>query len=300
MFSERIRTINTPINTPGRLIGLSQGLTHYELSGPAKGQGVVLIHGIASPYFVWDKTVPALVKAGQRVLRYDLYGRGYSSKPDTAYSGQLFTQQLLELLLALNITKPVDLVGISLGGLIVPLFAAQYPGLVRRIALIAPAGVGMKKPLLARLVTMPQLGEFIVDKFGEAFLQAGIPKMFCNPRYASDFLSKATHHYQDKHFRRAYLSTLRHLAFVNITDTFRQIARQGHPTLLIWGRADKTVPFENHRLIKALIPNAQFHAIDEANHIPPYEKPEEINPLLVNFLQQENCTLTSTTLKNPG
>lgn len=272
---------------PGQFVDLSHGPTHYELTGPSDGQVVVLVHGIASPYFVWDPTVPALVEAGLRVLRYDLYGRGHSAKPETVYNGALFIGQLSELLAALNISKPVDLVGISLGGLIVPLFVVQHPEQVRRLGLIAPAGVGMKKSLAARVAAIPRLGDFLVDKFGAAFLRAAIPKMFCDATYAADFLAKAAPHYQDRRFRRAYLSTVRHIAFFDATDAFRHIGRQGYPVLLIWGRADKTVPFENHRRIKALIPKAKFHAIDGANHIAPYEKPKVVNPLLIKFLRAD-------------
>lgn len=36
------------------------------------------MHGFSVPYYIWEPTFAALVQAGLRVLRYDLYGRGYS------------------------------------------------------------------------------------------------------------------------------------------------------------------------------------------------------------------------------
>jgi pimeloyl-ACP methyl ester carboxylesterase len=33
------------------------------------------------------------------------------------------------------------------------------------------------------------------------------------------------------------------------------------------------------------MPNVQFHAIPNTGHIPHYEKPEEVNPILLEFLR---------------
>ena len=81
-------------------------MVHYELEGPADGQPVVLVHGFSVPYYIWDPTFPALAAAGLRVLRYDLFGRGYSDRPDLPYTMELFVRQLKDLLEALQVNKP--------------------------------------------------------------------------------------------------------------------------------------------------------------------------------------------------
>ncbi len=91
--------------SPGDFVQLSQGYVHYQLEGPETGETVVLVHGFSAPMFIWERTVPALTKAGFRVLSYDLYGRGYSDRPDVAYDKDLFDTQLLELLDALDIRE---------------------------------------------------------------------------------------------------------------------------------------------------------------------------------------------------
>ena len=78
----------------GDFIRLPDGMVHYELDGPPDGQAVVLVHGFSVPYYIWDPTFPALVAAGFRVLRYDLFGRGYSDRPDLPYTMDLFVRQL--------------------------------------------------------------------------------------------------------------------------------------------------------------------------------------------------------------
>ena len=104
---------------PGDFIKSSHGLTHYEDSGPRASQTVLLVHGFSVPYYIWGPTFNFLVKNGFRVIRYDLYGRGYSSRPDLAYNRELFLEQIETLLLARDVTEPIHIVGLSMGGPIV-------------------------------------------------------------------------------------------------------------------------------------------------------------------------------------
>ena len=69
-------------------------------------------------------------------------------------------------------------------------------------------------------------------------------------------------------------------------DTYAQVGKMQKPTLLFWGKDDKTVPFENSRIIMKAFPHAEFHAIENCGHIPHYEKPEIVNPILLEFLSK--------------
>src|SRR5215211_8356132 len=100
----------------GSFIQLSDGFTHYELSNAEAEETVVLVHGFSVPYFIYDPTFAFLTQSGFRVLRYDLFGRGFSDRPDTRYNIDLFVKQLADLLNALRFTRPVTLIGLSTGG----------------------------------------------------------------------------------------------------------------------------------------------------------------------------------------
>ena len=80
-------TLNDQTRTgvAGSFVRLPHGTVHYQLAGPERGRTVVLVHGFSVPYYIWDPTYDELVKKGFRVLRYDLYGRGYSDRPDEVY-----------------------------------------------------------------------------------------------------------------------------------------------------------------------------------------------------------------------
>ena len=110
-------------------------MVHYDLSGPEKGELVVLVHGNAAPYFSWDNNLKTLTGAGFRVVRYDLYGFGYLDRPDVTYSRELYDRQLSEMLAKPDIKGPVNMVGTSQGGSIAVYFAAKHPERVKRARL---------------------------------------------------------------------------------------------------------------------------------------------------------------------
>jgi pimeloyl-ACP methyl ester carboxylesterase len=92
---------------------------------------------------------------------------------------------------------------------------------------------------------------------------------------------------QYKGFGRAILSTLRNNMLGSFTEVYKALGRMNKPVLLFWGRQDATVPFEHSDTIRELVPQAEFHALESCGHIPHYEKPDQVNPILLKFLRQE-------------
>jgi pimeloyl-ACP methyl ester carboxylesterase len=255
-------------SVPGQFVEQADGITRYEMAGPPDGQVVVLLHGFFNAYFVWDDGFDTLAQAGFRVLRYDLYGRGYSDRPSGRYDGDLFDRQLVNLLAALDIAQPVDLVGPSMGGAIALTFVDRHPTAVRRLCLIDPSGLYPKHQLMANVMRIPVLGELLIA-------QTSKPEKF--PEEIQDFLK-----YQGT--RRAFLSTIRHGPFGSIEDVYERVGKREIPTMLMWGREDEAIPFEFSEKVKQALPHAEFHTIDGAGHKPYYERPDLVNPLLIEFL----------------
>jgi pimeloyl-ACP methyl ester carboxylesterase len=270
---------------PGHFVELADRVTHYELAGPPEGQPVVLVHGFSVPCYIWDPTFVALVDAGFRVLRYDLYGRGYSDRPAVTYDHGLYDRQLLDLISALDVAPPVDLIGLSMGGPICVTFADRHPERVRRLCLIDPAGFSVNLSLGIRLLRVPLLGEWILDRFGERMLISSLPEDLVHPERFPEYVERYRTQMRYAGFKRAILSTMRHGPIGDVSDVYRRVGRQKRRALLIWGREDRTVPFSVSEQVRAAMPNVEFHAIDEAGHIPHYECPDVVNPLLVEFLR---------------
>lgn len=270
----------------GSFIKLTDGTTHYELSGPENGKPIVLVHGFSVPYFIFDPTFDFLTKAGFRVLRYDLIGRGYSDRPKTAYKIDLFVRQLRDLLEALNLPQ-VNLLGLSMGGPITASFIDQNPQVVDKFILIDPAGAKrVTLSLLLEAVKLPIFGELALGLFGSGSMVKGIASDMFDPELVEHFQAQYKIQMQYKGFKYAILSTMRNRMLESFAETYARVGKLKKPTLLIWGKNDATVPFKNSTEILKAIPHAEFHPIENCGHIPHYEKPEIVNKILLEFLSK--------------
>jgi len=272
------------LTLPGQFVKLPLGVVHYELAGPDSAPTVVLVHGFSIPYYIWDPTFEALSQAGFRVLRYDLYGRGFSDRPEITYNLELFVTQLEELLPALNIQGPVDLVGLSMGGPIVARFANHHPDQVRSLVFIDPEVAPVSTQRIFPL-NIPIVGEYLMTVY---VAPVELPKTqsddFYRPDRFPDWETVYRVQLQYKGFRRAILSTIRNMPGMDSLVEYEPVGRQNLPALLIWGREDRTVSSADMQQVVELIPGIEFHIINEAGHIPHYELPGVVNPLLVEFL----------------
>jgi pimeloyl-ACP methyl ester carboxylesterase len=161
--------------TDGSYVQLSDGITHYELGNPSGDPTVVLVHGFSVPYYIYDPTFEFLSQNGCCVLRYDLFGRGFSDRPDVGYDIDLFVRQIKDLLDVLNIGGPICLVGLSMGGPITASFTARYPERVAKLILIDPAGAGtIFASQIARFVAAPGIGERLLDLVGNGGIARSI------------------------------------------------------------------------------------------------------------------------------
>jgi len=284
----------THSTAPGSFVLLSDGYTHYERNGGsplARGEGlgvretIVLVHGFSVPYFIWDPTFDFLSASGFHVLRYDLFGRGFSDRPKLRYDIDLFCKQLRELIDTLGIDD-IYLLGLSMGGPITATFTLRYPERVKKLVLIDPAGAKPVTPWrVIKAATTPGFGELAIGLFGRGGLSRGVKSDFYDPTHIKAFVEQYMLQMQYKGFMRAILSTMRHGMLGDFSETYRKMGEQGTSTLLLWGRDDKTVPFAHNELVRAAIPQAEFHAFDQCGHIPHYEKPMEVNPILLEFLK---------------
>ena len=270
----------------GQFIQLSDGFVHYELKGPPDSLVVVLVHGNAAPYFTWDYNVPALVEAGFRVLRYDIYGHGFSDRPKLKkYNRNLYDRQIVELLKALKVNKPVHIIGTSQGGSIATYFTAIHPEKVKKLALLSPLFDSFEGEGMVRLLITPGIGEYFMKVFGDK--SATDPsKVLASTNKIPELTEKLKQQIRFKGKKRAILANMRGDALENNTDYYEKVRDQNRPILLTWGDKDKSISGESMKRLRELIPSIEYHELTDVGHLAHYECPEEINPILIEFLKQ--------------
>ena len=283
-----IKELNEDVRSSagGAFIQLPNGFTHYELDGNESGDVVVLIHGFSVPYFIYDPTFKFLTQSGFRVLRYDLFGRGFSDRPVTQYNLDLFVQQLVELLDSLRFSQPLNLIGLSMGGVIASAFTVRYPERVRTLVLIDPAGAkAITLTPALRATKLPFVAEAVLILVGSEALVQSMAKDLFDPALVDHFLAQYRIQMQYRGFQQAILSTIRNGMFDSFIRVYEALGKMDKDILLFWGRNDITIPLQHGLILCAALPRVQFHVIENCGHIPHYEKPDEVNPILLEFLR---------------
>ncbi|WP_304917298.1 alpha/beta fold hydrolase [Methylophaga sp.] len=261
----------------GQLARLSAGNTFYELQGPENAPLVILVHGFAIGSHLWDGTFDRLIADGFRVLRFDLYGRGFSDRPDVVYDKALFVNQLQELLQTLAITESFHLVGISMGALVAAEFAAKKPSPVTTLTLLSPLSqrqhvalfqISLLADPFAIVLIRTQLTEYIEGMVYQPVAELDTIKT----RFLDETRVKGS--------RKSLLSTARHLLAYDHLDTYQQLGQQNIPTLLIWGKQDSVTPYSESAKLLAILPEAEMLSLDNVGHAPHLEATEQVDDQL--------------------
>jgi pimeloyl-ACP methyl ester carboxylesterase len=270
----------------GSFVKLSAGNTYYEIANQNADTVLVLVHGFSVPSYIWDSTYYAAQKRGYGVLRYDVYGRGYSDNPDVAYDGALYSEQLHELLEALKITNKINLVGLSYGGRIISAFAAQYPNRIQNIIYVDPAGF--------ETINAAEYPAMVTDEEIQAFKQSESYKTMASGQLG-DFYDATPFTGWDKKYEsmmkykgfvRALLSTRKNSP--SMENEQIRIANAGLPVFCIWGDHDKVVELNSVEAnIFKRIPTTQLYVISKAGHLPHMEQTRTFNAIVFDKIMRK-------------
>ena len=266
---------------------------YYEDHG--SGKPVVLIHGYPLSGASWEKQVPALLKAGHRVITYDRRGFGKSSQPITGYNYDTFAEDLHKLVTRLEL-RDLALVGFSMGGGEIARYLGKYGSKGVSKAVII-SGV---PPFLLKTPDNPEG----VD--GAVF--EGIQKAIVADRYAffTDFFKNfyntdlllgkrvSEQAVQASWNIAAGASATASLACVPTwyEDFRNDLNRVDVPTLVIQGDADRILPIAASGLRTAkLIKGARMLVVKDGPHCITWTHAEQVNGGLLEFLGKEQGAL---------
>ena len=267
---------------PGEMVALPRGQTHVVREGPEDGPVVVMIHGITTPHYVWAGVAPLLAQAGYRVIRYDLFGRGFSDRPAGRQDAAFFIAQLDALLLREEVAGPYALVGFSMGGAIAVSKAAEARDEVAALALVAPTGLApAAAPAILRI---PVVGDWVMWICGGWLQVRRLAALQDGPSAIPDYLRREAEEARTRGYARSVLSALRRLVLRDFSAEHAAVAEAGTPVLAIWATKDRSVPLSSAGRLAELNSNAWQHQIDGAGHGVPHTRPGEVAAELIRFL----------------
>ena len=229
----------------------------YEAAG--KGEPVVLVHGLSGSTRWWSRNVSAIAER-YRIYLVDLPGFGTMRSLRRWFVLAETATWLSEWMEAAGLER-AHLVGHSMGGYISIRLAARRPELVRRLVLVAPAGVPAERSMLGHLVPLLLAAHYATPAFMPVLVRDAM-------RMGPTTLWRAA----------------RDLLTEDVREDLRNIEAS---TLLVWGENDPLIPPAVGDLLREEIPNSRLLLLQRAGHVPMFDQPKEFDAALLAFLAGE-------------
>ena len=255
-----------------------------------QGPAVVLIHGGgpgAYGYSNYRRNFEALAHKGLRVIVLDMPGFGQSDyRPNV---GSLFdapAAAVREIADHLEIEK-LSLVGNSLGGGAALRFALDNPDRADKLVLMGPGGsLAATSPFptegLLRMVMFYEGDGPSIDKLERiidllVFDRSSFTRALVEERYETATLP----HTLANPPLRGQVQNPRNELWREPLDTLQ------HKTLLIWGKDDRVIPLDMAFILLKRIANSSLHVFPKCGHWAQWEKADEFNALVADFLGRD-------------
>ena len=251
----------------------------YEIRGA--GEPLVMIHGAQG-----DQTMFAGLAAAYsnhfRVLTFDQRGSGLSEKPDMDYSIAMLADDTAALMDYAGIPA-AHVIGVSMGGMIAQEFAIRYPRKVGSLVLGCttpggPQAIRIGGPAMAAAYSTEAMS---AEARGRALAEAAFTRGYIerHPELIPAMIEARRQRPIDpialSHRMKAALNH----------DTHDRLPQINCPTLVITGRDDLLIAWQNSELIAQRIPGAELMVLEPAGHCFWLEQPEQAASAIRRFLE---------------
>lgn len=264
----------------GNFMDLSQGYTYFEIDNRKNDKVLVFVHGFSVPSYIWDKTYYSAKEKGFKVIRLDLFGRGYSENPDVLYSDELFARQIIELLDDLEVSK-ASFLGLSNGGRVISKIADLKPNIIDKLIYVSASSFSEHEELENKNVTEDEINNFIKTKYPS--ISVGQLSDFKYPENFPNWATKYEALLKYKGFARALISTQKN--HINLDLEHTEINNSNMKVYTIWGDSDSVVVYNKIKeKLNKLLPNRFEYIVSESGHLPHIENQKEFENYLFNVI----------------
>jgi pimeloyl-ACP methyl ester carboxylesterase len=242
------------------------------------GTTAVFLHGLGGGRTAWRPQLEALSDV-RRCVAWDAPGYG-DSAPVEQTTFAAYARAAIDFIDVVSPDEPVDLVGMSFGGMIAQYVAAETPHRLRTLAL---------------LCTSPKFGldGTDPDEWRAARL-AGLEAMGSPAAAASAILSSLAGP-TGAHVVPEAVEAMSRVPLQGLQDSLKTIASHDTrtilssiavPTLILVGEEDDETPVAYAEAIDSLMPNSHMVVIPGAGHLLNLEAPEVVNASLAQHWSQ--------------
>lgn len=285
---------------------------HVETAGPEDADlTVVFVHGYMqdmATFYFQRKAIAEADRAGvsMRAVLYDQPGHGRSGPlPRTEYGIDDLAEVLHDVLAAVAPRGPLVLVGHSMGGMTIQVFARVYEAdfreRVKGVAFFSSSAAGLDtvetKPMRAlrrlRRTVLPMLQQvagWTPDLIDRSRLLAGDLGWLLTRKAAFGHVDPPASLVTlvERMNRRTSMQSIVGYAraILDHDETATLPLFEGLPALVVVGDEDLLTPPEHSRRLAAALGGSRFALIAEAAHSPQLEYPGEISQLLLEMIDK--------------
>ena len=252
---------------------------HLHIRHQGDGPVIVLSHALGVDSAMWDD-VADILSDHHAVVCFDHRGHGLSECPPGPYGMADLVEDTAQMIQA-HFPKGVVFVGLSLGGMVGQLLAAEHPSLVRRLVVAhAPSFVASGQAAWPeRIAAVEQSGMAAV---ADATLT----------RWFTEGFRAQTHGVAPERLARVRASLLAcnpqgYVAACHAVagfDARSHLAQIQCPSLVLGGRHDVGTPLLQSKALCEALPSARMVTL-EAAHLSAVEQPEVFAQEILQFLE---------------
>jgi pimeloyl-ACP methyl ester carboxylesterase len=273
-----------------RFIDVNSIKIHYKQHGEG-GPVLIFLHGFGASLFSWQKVLEPLAKWG-KTISYDRPGFGLTERPLTfnrkavnLYGTEGQVQMLKSFLDELGIREAV-IVAHSAGGTVGLAFTLQYPRMVSKLILVAPA-VYLYSPVPAwarRFLTRKPFRIFGTTLIHPTrhFVRRILKNIVHDPICVTD---EAVDGYEKPFHAVNWEAGLWEFSLApHARNLWKRMHELKMPVLVIAGNADHVIPTRHSRRLAVITPGAEFVLIKGCGHMPQEERPQEFILAVERFI----------------
>jgi 2-hydroxy-6-oxonona-2,4-dienedioate hydrolase len=253
------------------------------------GFPLVLLHGTGGHAETYARNIGPLSQHF-RVLSVDMVGHGFTDRPDGDYTMDTFADHVVGLLDAIGADQAF-LSGESLGGGVACWTALKYPERVRALSLNTGILARPDEKGLGDLADIQARTEKLKENMTPETIRRRLEWLVHDPSDVTDELvAVRLKVYSQPGMADTVVKIMRTVLTMN-RDAYGDVDYYDHtlanltcPVLAVWTDHN---PGKSHEAVKGAIdaiPDCEFHMINGAAHWPQWEKADEVNGYMIEFL----------------
>jgi len=270
---------------------IQAGGTRTRVLEAGAGDSVLFLHGTGGHAETFARNIGPISQK-YHALSIDMIGHGYTDRPGITYMMDVFADHVVRVLDAYGKESTV-ISGESLGGGVACWTALKYPDRVKALILntgllARPDALGLKQ-----LDDLEVRTQKLLTEFSRETIRRRLEWLVLEPASMTDEMVDVRYRIYSQPGMVEHMIGLMSTVFAMNRGKVGDVDYYGHslsalkcPALVIWTDHNPGKSLAAVQSVIDSIPNREFHMINGAAHWSQWEKPDEVNLLMLNFLQR--------------